>query len=102
MLVIGVLLLVLTLVAFVVAKAENRTVRAAMETETLTCAELAELSQGVESAVGTGVFSQRCEVVGEAAPGDSGLLHAPESGTEAVWHRTRVLHRYWEMEEQRT
>lgn len=71
--------------------------REATTTETLTCAELAALAGGVGAEVGGGAFRQRCEVVGQAAADGDGA-QAPESGTDAVWHRTQVTHRYWEME----
>ena len=44
-------------------------------TETLTCAEL-----------------------GELAPGDQGVLTAPESGREVVWHRSEAIEHYWDTE----
>ena len=67
-------------------------------TETLTCAELGELSAAAAEAVGPGSFSQACEVVGVAAAGDQGVLTAPESGREVVWHRSEAIEHYWDTE----
>ena len=39
-----------------------------------------------------------CEVVGAAAPGPNGLLKAPLSGEECVWHNSVVTEHYWDWE----
>ncbi|MDW5595742.1 GIDE domain-containing protein [Conexibacter stalactiti] len=66
-------------------------------TDTSTCGEIAELAKSVGSEVGAGSFSQRCEVIGLAEL-DGGGVHAPETRADVVWHRTRVTHRWYEME----
>lgn len=40
----------------------------------------------------------RCEVVGQAQPGDGGTLTAPFSGATCVWHRSTVTEHYWDTE----
>lgn len=66
-------------------------------TETSTCGEISELAAGVGAEVGSGSFSQRCEVIGQSAA-DGSPLQAPETRADVVWHRTRVTHRWYEME----
>jgi hypothetical protein len=101
MLIAGAILLVIAAGILVVARSYRAKAHAARATETLSCGDIAQLSSGVGAEVGGGLFKQRCEVVGQAAPGDGGLLAAPHSGSEAVWHRSSVTHRYWEIEETR-
>lgn len=98
LIVAGAALLVLALVAYFVWRSQHGSVKAMTLAETLTCAELGELAGAAAEAVGLGSFSQRCEVVGAAAPGEGGVLTAPESGREVVWHRTEVIEHYWETE----
>ena len=95
----GLVLLALGVAAVFYARHERAAERAAVATETVTCADLAALAAGVAGEVGAGGFTQRCEVVGEAELRDGGVVQAPESGVPAVWHRTKVTHRYWVMEE---
>jgi hypothetical protein len=101
MLIAGAILLVVAVVALLVARPQRAKARAARLTETLSCADLAQLAQAVDDTVGAGNFRQRCEVVGDAAAGPEGQLTAPHSGAQAVWHRSTVIHRYWEMETRR-
>jgi E3 Ubiquitin ligase len=67
-------------------------------TETSTCGEIAALAQGVGAEVGGGSFRQRCEVIGLSAA-DGAPVRAPETRADVVWHRTRVTHRWYEMEQ---
>lgn len=97
----GIVLLLLAAGVAWFAKSRRAHAREATATETLTAAELAALASGVAGEVGGGSFRQRCEVVGAAAPGTNGNLQAPHSGTEAVWYRAEVVHRYW-VQERRT
>lgn len=99
MLIAGVVLLVLAVGAFVIARVQRAAARRATATETLGCGDLASLSADVAAEVGAGSFRQRCEVVGAAEPGPDGVLLAPESGLEAVWTRTKLVHEFWEMQE---
>lgn len=101
MLIAGVVLILIAAGALWFARSERAEARKVTATETLSCGDLASLSQGVAGEVGSGSFRQRCEVVGSAEPGEAGLLRAPDSGAEVVWFRTVVTHRYWEMEERR-
>ncbi|MEV4422098.1 GIDE domain-containing protein [Patulibacter sp. NPDC049589] len=101
MLIAGVVLLVVAVIAVFVARSERGKARKATATETLSCGDVATLSSGVAAEVGAGSFSQRCEAVGTAAPGPDGLVDAPESQVDAVWVRTKVIHKYWVMEETR-
>ena len=101
MLIAGVVLIVVAVVAVFVARSERGKARKATATETLSCGDVATLSSGVAAEVGAGSFSQRCEAVGKAQAGPSGLVDAPESRVDAVWVRTKVVHKYWVMEETR-
>jgi E3 Ubiquitin ligase len=94
----GAVCLVLGAVAFFVWRSQQKSLNAMLLTDTLTCGELGELSRAAADAVGAGSFSQACEVVGVAAPGDQGVLTAPESGREVVWHRSEAIEHYWETE----
>ena len=94
----GVICLVLGAVAFFVWRSQQKSLNAMLLTETLTCADLGELARAASDAVGAGSFGQRCEVVGVAAPGDQGVLTAPESGREVVWHRSEAIEHYWDTE----
>jgi hypothetical protein len=96
----GIILIVLALIALFIGRSQSARANAAKGTETLSCADINALSSGVSSEVGAGGFRQRCEVVGQAAPGEGGTIKAPHSGAEAVWHRSIVRHQYWEMQEQ--
>jgi hypothetical protein len=97
----GIVLLLVAAGAAWYARSRRAHAREATTTETLTAAELNELAKGVAGEVGGGSFHQRCEVVGAAAAGPAGAQKAPHSGTEAVWYRAEVVHRYW-VEERRT
>lgn len=101
MLFAGAILLVLSVVAVFVARHERGKARKATATETLSCGDVAALSAGVAAEVEAGLFSQRCEAVGKAQPGPTGLVPAPESKADAVWVRTKVTHKYWEIVETR-
>src|SRR4051812_579797 len=98
MLIAGVILIVIAVVPLLIGRSHRGKARDAASTETLTCGDLTQLSSGVGQEVGPGDFSQRCEVVGRAEAGEGGVLSAPHSGTEAVWHRSQVIHRYWQYE----
>jgi hypothetical protein len=99
MIIAGIILIVIAVVAAFVQRHQGGKAHAARATETLSCADINTLSTGVSAEVGGGGFHQRCEVVGQAAPGEGGLIKAPHSGADAVWHHSTVTHRYWEMEE---
>jgi hypothetical protein len=96
----GIVLIVIAAVALYIQRNRSGKAHAARATETLSCADINTLSSGVSAEVGGGGFHQRCEVVGQAAPGEGGVITAPHSGAEAVWHHSSVTHQYWEMEEQ--
>jgi hypothetical protein len=102
MLIAAAVLLVIAIAAVFFARSERGDARKATATETMACGDVASLSTGVASEVGGGSFSQRCEVVGAAKAGPSGLLKGQESGLDAVWTRTTVTHKYWVMEERTT
>jgi hypothetical protein len=95
----GVILIAIAVAAAFVQRSQGGKAHAARATETLSCADINTLSSGVSAEVGGGGFHQRCEVVGQAAPGEGGVMKAPHSGADAVWHHSTVTHRYWEMEE---
>jgi hypothetical protein len=99
MLIAGIILIVIALGVVFFERHQTGQANAAKVTETLSCGDIDMLARGVESEVGGG-FHQRCEVVGQAEPGDAGLIKAPHSGVEVVWHRSTVTHRYWEIDEQ--
>lgn len=99
MIIAGVILIVIAVAAAFVQRHQGGKAHAAKATETLSCADINTLSGGVSAEVGGGGFHQRCEVVGQAAPGQGGVIKAPHSGADAVWHHSTVTHRYWEMEE---
>lgn len=101
MLVAGAVLLLVAVGAFFFARHERGKARTATATETLSCGDVATLSKGVADEVGGGNFTQRCEAVGKAKAGPDGLVDAPESKADAVWVRTKVVHKYWVMEETR-
>jgi hypothetical protein len=98
MLIAGIILVVIALGVLFFERSQTNRANAAKRTETLTCGDIDTLARGVESEVGGG-FHQRCEVVGQAAPGEGGAIKAPHSGVDAVWHRSTVTHRYWEIQE---
>lgn len=102
MLIAGIVLLAVALGALLFARSQRARARAATATETLDCGDIEQLAQGVGAEVGAGSFRQRCEIVGQAGAGESGVLKAPHSDAEAVWHRSTVTHRYWEMEQRHT
>jgi hypothetical protein len=92
--------IVLLLVAWLClrsARGQEAKASALTLTDTSTCAEIAALAESVGSEVGAGSFSQRCEVIG-LAEHDGTAVHAPETRADVVWHRTRVTHRWYEME----
>lgn len=99
MLIAGVVLILIAAGAAFFAHQERGKARTATLTETLSCGDVATLSKGVADEVGGGNFTQRCEAVGAAQPGPQGLVDAPESKVDAVWVRTKVIHKYWEMVE---
>lgn len=70
--------------------------KAMVTTETLTAAELAQLRDAATEAAGPGTFRHRTEVVGQVLPGPGGALKSEIAGKRCVWHRHRVLRRYWE------
>lgn len=98
MLIVGLVLLVVAIGAAWFARSARAHARTATATETLACADLTALAEGVGAEVGGGSFRQRCEVVGRAAHADDQVTEAPESKQAAVWHRTQVTRRYWTME----
>jgi hypothetical protein len=99
MIIAGIILILIAVAAVFVQRHQGGKARAAKRTETLSCADIDTLSRGVSAEGSGGLFRQRCEVVGQAAPGEGGLIKAPHSCTDAVWHHSTVTHRYWEMEE---
>jgi hypothetical protein len=96
-LIAGIVLLAVAVGLVLYARHHRGKARTATATETLSCGDVAALSQGVADEVGAGDFSQHCEAVGAAKAGPQGLVDAPESGADAVWARTQVTHKYWEM-----
>ncbi|MGK2938183.1 MAG: E3 ubiquitin ligase family protein [Solirubrobacteraceae bacterium] len=96
---VGVALIAGAAGALYLRRSERAHEHAAVATETITCAEAAALARGVAEEVGAGNFRQRCEVVGAAAVRPGGVEMAPTSGVPAVWYRTKVTHKYWEMQE---
>src|SRR3954464_14278848 len=98
MLIGGIVLIVIALGVVFFERRQTSRANAAKVTETLSCGDIDMLARGVESEVGGG-FHQRCEVIGQAEPGEGGAVKAPHSGVDVVWHRSLVTHRYWEMEE---
>lgn len=96
MLIAGGLLILVAVGALVYAHFARRAARRLTATETLTCGDVDALAKGVAGEVGAGSFSQRCEVVGTAEPGPAGVIKAPESGADAVWHRTTVTRHFRE------
>jgi hypothetical protein len=96
--IVGIIALLVAAVALLIWYIEHRSLRRMALSETLSCAELGELAKAATDVVGSGSFSQRCEVVGVAAAGERGLLTAPDSGREVVWHQTRVTEHYWDEE----
>jgi hypothetical protein len=98
LLAIGLVLVAVAVGLLFVARSQNKKDRQLAVVETLTAAELVELQKTAAEAVGEGSFAQMVEVVGAAAPGDAGLLTAPESGKEAVWHRTTITEHYYDYE----
>jgi hypothetical protein len=99
MIIAGVILIAIAVAAVFVQRHQGGKARAARSTETLSCGDIDTLSRGVSAEGSGGLFRQRCEVVGQAAPGEGGVIKAPHSGADAVWHHSTVTHRYWEMEE---
>jgi hypothetical protein len=96
--IVGIIALVVGAVALLVWYLQAKSQKRMALSETLSCGELGELAKAATDVVGGGSFSQRCEVVGVAAAGEHGLLTAPDSGREVVWHQTRVTERYWDEE----
>ena len=94
----GIVLLLLAAGVAYFARHQRAKARSVTATETLTTKELDDLAGGVAAEVGGGSFRQRCEVVGAAAAGPSGLNKAPHSDTDVVWFRAEVTHRYWKRE----
>jgi len=92
----GLVALVAAAIALFVWHLQAKSMRRMTSTETLSCGELDVLAKAATDVVGAGSFSQQCEVVGVAAAGEHGLLTAPDSGREVVWHRTRVTEHYWD------
>ena len=101
MLIAGIVLLIVAVGAFLFARHQRAQSRKATATETMSCGDIAQLADGVAGEVGAGDFTQRCEAVGVAKAGPQGLVDAPESKLDAVWVRTKVVHKYWEMVETR-
>ena len=83
-------------VALVYARRERAKADRSAGTETSTCGEIAGLAEGVAGEVGGRLFSQRCELVGRARP-EQDELTAPFSSQPCVWHRSQIVHHYWEM-----
>lgn len=79
------------------ARAERRKADRSAGTETSTCGEVANLAGSVAGEVGGQLFRQRCELVGRARP-EQAELSAPFSGESCVWHRSQIIHHYWEHE----
>lgn len=66
--------------------------------ETHTVGDLTAMRDAATQAAGPGTFRYKCEVVGATQPHPNGTLQAQMSGTECVWHRHVVTHKYWVME----
>jgi hypothetical protein len=98
MIIAGAIVLLIAIGISVYIAIKRREIRAKMATETLSAGEIRELAKSVAEEVGPGHFSQRCEVVGKAVAPDGGPLKGPESNEDAVWFRSQVIHRYWELE----
>ena len=94
--IVGIVALVAAAVGLFVWRSQGRSMRQMTSAETLSCGDLDVLVKAASDVVGAGSFSQQCEVVGVAAAGEHGLLKAPDSGRDVVWHRTLVTEHYWD------
>lgn len=54
-----------------------------------------EFAGSVAGEVGGQLFRQRCEIVGRAGA-EQAELAAPFSKQPCVWHRSQIIHHYWE------
>jgi hypothetical protein len=80
----GVILLVVAVGAFFVARNRRKRLDALASTETVPCNAL--------------VAEQACEVVGQAKPGPGGALTAPASAKPCVWYQQKVTQHWVEWE----
>jgi hypothetical protein len=91
----GIVLLLVAVAAFFVARSHRSRRRAFAGTERSGCGDLARLAQSVSQEAGAGSFSETCEIGGTAKAGPGGELTAPMSGQPCVWYRATVTHRHW-------
>ncbi|MBP2475578.1 hypothetical protein JOF53_004450 [Crossiella equi] len=91
-LVLGVVLVLAGVGAYLYAHFLRREVHAMIATETEPVAELATY-RSAAAEIGTGL-RRAAEVVGQAVPGPYGPLRAEITGTECVWFRAQVRRRY--------
>lgn len=93
--IIGALLVVAAFFALRYARSERRKADRSAGTETSTCGDVANLAGSVAGEVGGQLFRQRCELVGRARA-EQAELQAPFSEQPCVWHRSQIIHHYWE------
>ena len=93
--IIGALLAVAAFFALRYARSERRKADRSAGTETSTCGDVANLAGSVAGEVGGQLFRQRCEIVGRARA-EQAELAAPFSKQPCVWHRSQIIHHYWE------
>lgn len=98
MLIVGILLLVGAAVLGVLGWQARRKLKAMITAETHSVGDLMAMRDAATQAAGPGSFRYRCEVVGAAQAHPNGALQAQMTGTECVWHRHVVTHKYWVME----
>lgn len=98
---IGVLLLLVGGGALWYASSQRKKRGELAAAETFGCRDLASLHEATASETGPGQFAHVCEVVGAAQPANGEPDKAPLSGQPAVWHRSKVTHKYWETRRER-
>jgi hypothetical protein len=96
MLVAGLVGLALAIGCAVMAYLARRRLRSLTAVETLRVQDVRQLHEAARDAAGPGQFRYRCEVVGTAQPGGSGLLVSQLKELECVWHKHKITHKYWE------
>ncbi|MHC1561959.1 E3 ubiquitin ligase family protein [Actinomycetospora sp. C-140] len=94
--IVGLVLVALGVAGFLGAQRVRARRHAMIAAETLPIAELEEHRRTLADLGTVGGFRKICEVVGAAHPHPDGPLRAPQSGTECVWYRQTVVHRYSE------
>lgn len=98
MIIVGILLLAGAVVLAVLAWLARRRFAAMVRAETHSVGDLVAMRDAATQAAGPGSFRYKCEVVGATQPHPEGTLRAQITGTECVWHRHVVTHKYWVME----